>query len=325
MCAAGIAVRQELPFKRCCKKGENKGEEKHRFPAPACQVPLCKIPFTPPLVSLLADASSSTECSFVTSHGLPWLPDCCLNCCTPSVSLLRLVYSDNRSLTFVRPHPAFAPPVLTVCSLPPQWISGSWSKTRPHVRRLQRHVCSSKTFSYHQSELSRTPKPLACPELSWTAPPNWTVRLNSQLVRRPPYISVNVNAGTRARTRPPGKPPRARAVSSRGWRASAWLFRWMDAICRFSRRPSTSQPPHGEDFGPQTAGITSWWSRTAGEKEALSCGEIRNDLLGSRLKKVILEENVKGVDIRLHSWREEAREREGAQSRWSGWTREGRQ
>lgn len=93
------------------KKGKTKGKKSIDFPL--LPVKYLFVKFPSPLRwlhSWQTPPSSSTGCSLVTSRGPPRLPGCCLNCCTPSVSLLRLVYSDNRSLTFVRPHPAFAPP-----------------------------------------------------------------------------------------------------------------------------------------------------------------------------------------------------------------------
>lgn len=75
------------------------------------------------------------------------------------------------------------------------------------------------------------------------------------------------------------------------------------AVARPLRNPRTARTS-----APRLQELPADGPEPLGEKEALSRGEIRS--AWSWLKKVILEENVKGVDIRLHSWREEERERD---------------
>lgn len=75
------------------------------------------------------------------------------------------------------------------------------------------------------------------------------------------------------------------------------------AVARALRNPCTARTS-----APRLQELPDDGPEPLGEKEALSRGEIRS--AWSWLKKVILEENVKGVDIRLHSWREEERERD---------------
>lgn len=95
------------------------------------------------------------------------------------------------------------------------------------------------------------------------------------------------------------------------------------------RHSAVARPLRGKEFDPTNCRNYMLMVQNRQPKRG---AKLRRDPKRSALlwllKRVILGENVKGVEIRLHSWREEERERVQHffnHSRWSGHgTREGR-